>query len=641
MKSIPDSNKGLIRNQVRFLRSAALAISTILTIDAAAQSTSFLLDISGPSGERSVGGIAVDGSGVYVFGEANTTDFQAAKLFLRRYDRGGTKVWTRRFGMGVDGAHAVAATGGNVYVAGWSEGSLFLRAFSADGSERWTRQLRATGAYARMDIAADRTGIYIVGYEAPPFAVPSNFYAKYDADGTQLWSRTITLPGAGSGVATSVAAAAAGVYVTLYDRGGSAASALVRYDAAGQELWRRDFAGAPSVAASDNAAFVLAISQFDSYVRGYGGDGSEIWTTTIPRANVASPPQILAADASGVYVAGYTDRTLPGQCAAGELDFVIRRLDLTGVELWARQFGTYGEDFLGGVATDADSIYVSSSSLVLRERGAFLAKLAKSAPVTTTSEPRILWECVLNAASYLGGGVAPGEIVTILGSNIGPEQGLHFAASGERLATSLAETRVLFNGKAAPLIYVSETRTTAIVPYSVAGIPSVDVQVEYRGVRSKALSTPVLAARIGVFTADQSGEGTAAALNQDGTLNTPANPARPGSVISLFATGEGETEPQGSDGLILGEVLPAPRLPIQVVFTDAPGFSGYDSLVFGEVEYAGGAVGAVSGLLQINVRLHSDMPSGIWDVRLLPGVEKVEWGDVLPRSRATISVRRD
>jgi uncharacterized protein (TIGR03437 family) len=112
-------------------------------------------------------------------------------------------------------------------------------------------------------------------------------------------------------------------------------------------------------------------------------------------------------------------------------------------------------------------------------------------------------------------------------------------------------------------------------------------------------------------------------------------------VISLFATGEGETEPQGSDGLILGEVLPAPRLPIQVVFTDAPGFSGYDSLVFGEVEYAGGAVGAVSGLLQINVRLHSDMPSGIWDVRLLPGVEKVEWGDVLPRSRATISVRRD
>src|SRR5260370_5142959 len=39
---------------------------------------------------------------------------------------------------------------------------------------------------------------------------------------------------------------------------------------------------------------------------------------------------------------------------------------------------------------------------------------------------------------------------------------------------------------------------------------------------------------LGLFHQDS---GAAAALNQDGSVNSASNPAKPGSVISLFATG--------------------------------------------------------------------------------------------------------
>ena len=54
-----------------------------------------------------------------------------------------------------------------------------------------------------------------------------------------------------------------------------------------------------------------------------------------------------------------------------------------------------------------------------------------------------------------------------------------------RLATTLAETRILFNGAPAPLLYVSDRQGSTIVPYAVAGRPSVEVQVEHRGVRGR------------------------------------------------------------------------------------------------------------------------------------------------------------
>ena len=53
-----------------------------------------------------------------------------------------------------------------------------------------------------------------------------------------------------------------------------------------------------------------------------------------------------------------------------------------------------------------------------------------------------------------------------------------------------------------------------------------------------------------LFSANSSGKGNGAILNQDNTPNSPANPAEKGSVVVLFGTGEGQTNPRGVDGRI-------------------------------------------------------------------------------------------
>jgi uncharacterized protein (TIGR03437 family) len=173
------------------------------------------------------------------------------------------------------------------------------------------------------------------------------------------------------------------------------------------------------------------------------------------------------------------------------------------------------------------------------------------------------------------------------------------------LATTLAGARVLFNGIAAPLVYVSDRQSSAIVPAAVAGGSTVDVQVEYSGVRSGAVTVPVLEARPGIFSLDGSGAGQAAILNEDGRLNSPANPARRGSVIALYGTGGAETAPGVEDGQIVGEVLPRTSLPVWAMFD-----LGNNEIPVlpksAEVLYAGGVPGSVAGLLQINLRVPED-----------------------------------
>src|SRR5207244_2592813 len=59
---------------------------------------------------------------------------------------------------------------------------------------------------------------------------------------------------------------------------------------------------------------------------------------------------------------------------------------------------------------------------------------------------------------------------------------------------------------------------------------------------SGAVKVPIAMTAVGLFTADATGFGQAAALNEDGTVNTPSTPSPAGSVMTLFATGTGSME---------------------------------------------------------------------------------------------------
>ena len=216
--------------------------------------------------------------------------------------------------------------------------------------------------------------------------------------------------------------------------------------------------------------------------------------------------------------------------------------------------------------------------------------------------PQISASGIVHGASLSPGPVAPGQIVTLFGANLGPPTLVpsRLDESGQ-VATRLEEAQVLFDNLPAPLLYVQERQASAIVPYAVAGTREASVQVQYRGARSDTVKVPVTASNPAIFTANFSGKGQGAILNQDYSVNSMANPAEKGSVVLIYATGEGETDPQVADGrLATPQVLPRPKLPVRV------NIGGLDA----EVLYAGAAPGMVVGLLQVNVRVPPAVASG-------------------------------
>ncbi|HKW97451.1 MAG TPA: hypothetical protein VJN43_06935 [Bryobacteraceae bacterium] len=230
---------------------------------------------------------------------------------------------------------------------------------------------------------------------------------------------------------------------------------------------------------------------------------------------------------------------------------------------------------------------------------------------------------VVNAASFASGGVAPGEIVTIFGTGMGLATltTLALDQSG-KVATELSGTEVLFDGIPAPLVYTYASQISAIVPYEVAGQTATEIVVEYQGARSANVTVPVASAAPGLFTISGDGKGQAAALNDDYTVNSATRPAHPHSVVMLFATGEGQTNPVGVDGSVAGGTLPRPLLPVRA------SVGGRDVAVL----YAGAAPGAVAGLIQVNIELPADIVTG----NALPVAISV--GGVRSQSGVTIAI---
>ncbi len=241
-----------------------------------------------------------------------------------------------------------------------------------------------------------------------------------------------------------------------------------------------------------------------------------------------------------------------------------------------------------------------------------------SVTIAGANLPAVL--AVVNAASYAPGGIAPGEIVTLFGTGLGPAAIVTAQSSTPGfLDTALANTRVLFNDVPAPLIYTSEKQVSAIVPYAITGFSEVRIVVEYRGIASQPLTFSVVDSAPGLFAADASGRGPGAILNQDYSLNSASNPAPAGSIVLLYGTGEGATNPAGVDGKITTDILAQPKLPVMVTIGGLPA----------EVLYQGGAPGIVAGGLQINVRVPAGLTTSTAEVVVTIGSKSSQAGVTL------------
>jgi|SRR5579871_356528 len=217
-----------------------------------------------------------------------------------------------------------------------------------------------------------------------------------------------------------------------------------------------------------------------------------------------------------------------------------------------------------------------------------------------TVPPVLNGAAIVNAASYQGASVAPGELVTIFGADYGPATLMPLQLGSNNIVSSnLAGTQVLFDGTPAPLIYSLAGQVSAVVPYAVAGKTATVVEYQFNGVNSNTVTVPVSGALPGIFAADASGKGPGAILNQDSSLNTAANPAVAGSVIAAFATGGGTVQGGAIDG------APAPGAGAQTLTVTAT-IGGLPAAV----QYAGPAPGEVNGVMQVNITIPAGVASG-------------------------------
>ncbi|MFN0170569.1 MAG: BACON domain-containing protein [Bryobacteraceae bacterium] len=209
---------------------------------------------------------------------------------------------------------------------------------------------------------------------------------------------------------------------------------------------------------------------------------------------------------------------------------------------------------------------------------------------------------VLNGASLQAADLSAGLIFTIKGTGLGPLRGEVFTVGTDgRVSTTLANVRVFFDDTPSAILYAQADQINAIVPYGVANRFGARLRVEYFAVRSTTVDVRIAPASPGIFTVTQTGSGQGAILNQNNSVNSASNPADRGTVIALYCTGEGQTNPSGVDGGVNS------RAPFPAPIQEVRAFIGG---VEAPVRYAGAAPTFVAGVMQVNVQVPQGVTPG-------------------------------
>ncbi len=271
--------------------------------------------------------------------------------------------------------------------------------------------------------------------------------------------------------------------------------------------------------------------------QGYGGDLGPATS-----ALLFNPFGIAADNAGNVYIADSSN-------------FVVRVVDGLGVISTIAGNNTLGFSGDGGPAISAQTDFPYGIGADPSGNVWFADVNNHRIRQLTPSGPRVGNGPigVVNAASFVPGGLVPGGMATLFGSHLTSATGIHLA-SGLPLATELLKSSVKFNNAlSAPILAVDNVngleQINFQVPWELAGLSSAVLQVSNDGALSPTVRVPVLAAQPGVFAYQVGADFFGAIQHADFTPADQAHPVAADEVVLIFCTNLGAVSPAIKDGV--------------------------------------------------------------------------------------------
>jgi len=354
----------------------------------------------GTSGYDSAGlyfnSVAADDTGAYVTGLVSGSlsgqpHAGSHDIFTRKYDPQGNEVWTRLLGTpDADRGESISVDATGVYVSGRTLGALpgqaflggmdaFVAKYSHSGSLLWTRQFGGTGYDWALGVSSGPSGLTVTGWVngtgySQPDPPTDAFLRKYDHDGNLIWERVFG--GSSNDYGTAVYTSATDILVGGVTGSGlpgftEGGGFLRRYDSTGNDLWTRqigsagigtvtmDASGATYVGGAVGLALPGQVHAGlgDAFVRKYDAGGSVL--TTLQFGSSSDDSNVyLSLGTSGLFGAGYTLGTLPGQTNLGGWDVYAVKLSLNtapSISAFTAAETTEGSPtILSTIATDSD-----------------------------------------------------------------------------------------------------------------------------------------------------------------------------------------------------------------------------------------------------------------------------------------------
>lgn len=436
------------------LRFSLLVLLTALGVSRPARSQAVLWTrmVGSPEIQRGFG-VAVDpDKNVYVVGDTQGSfdgnAFSGVEdILLVKYDAAGRKLWTRFVGSkGNDvGVKVAVDRSKNVYLAGIFNDTLdgqrtqggfdmCLIKFDPGGKKLWMRTSGSKETDSVTGLAIGPSGkIYVSGYSRGTFegqvraGKDDVFIFKYGPDGDRIWSRYFGTP-EDDPTRDMAVDADENIYVAGFTEGsidgqknaGSYDVFVLKYDSAGTKQWARQWGGPEN----DQASAITADALGNVYVTGssmggssalvltkYDNKGTRLWTGRTHSVSVNASGEGVAVDGSGnPYLAGRFQGPLDGQRGPGNEDICLIKYNRDGRKLSMKLWGTVPNDWVNGMAIDADGLiylvgYTDGDLGGNKNLGTdvFLMKVTPHVPSFDCSKARTIQETLICESANLSG----------------------------------------------------------------------------------------------------------------------------------------------------------------------------------------------------------------------------------------------